>query len=332
MAASDHGRARALAMDVGHTPVMLRESLGLLAVRPGGCFVDATFGRGGHTLAIAEAVGPEGHVIALDCDHDAVAYGRRHIAPRYPNVEVLHGNFAVLDRIVKQTGRTRVDGVLLDLGVSSPQLAPTSGRGFSFSGDEPLDMRMDQSQGTTAAEALRSLPERDLAAVLRRYGDERHARRIARAIAVARAQKPILTTRQLAEIVRNAVPESHHGPTDPATRTFMALRIYVNNELQNLASGLLAAFRVTRISGRVVVLAYHSGEDRIVKQTFAGAQRGCICSPDAPICSCGRSPWGRVLTRRPIRPSEAEIAGNPRARSCRLRGALKIQEVPGNGR
>lgn len=313
-----------------HTPVMLCEAMGLLNVHRGGVFVDATLGGGGHTRALCEAVCDEGRVIALDKDLDAVAAARQDLAPRFPWLTLIHADFRSMAEVVGELCGNGVDGVLMDLGVSSMQLDPASGRGFSFQGDEPLDMRLDYTTGVDAARVLAQMDEQELEDVLRTYGEERYARRVARAIAHARAESPIRTTGQLAQIVRGVVPSSKDG-LDPATRTFMAIRIYVNQELEALNTGLLGALRILRPRGRLVVLAYHSGEDRVVKRFIATQAKGCTCPASAPICTCGGQPTLKPLVRRPLRPSPVEIAANPRARSCRLRAAEKLEESGTHG-
>jgi len=315
-----------------HEPVMLSEALGILAIRCGGAYVDATFGYGGHSSALCEAVGPCGTVIGLDRDPSAVERGRSHVVPLHPNLRVVHANFAEMAEVVRAEGFDEVDGVLMDLGVSSGQLDPDSGRGFSFASDEPLDMRMDTDRGRTAAEVLRDVDEDELTALLWRYADERHARRIARAVVEERARPPIVPPGRLARIVREAVPGGGRGERiDPATRTFMALRIHVNDEFASLERGLRGACQLLRRGGVLCVLSYHSGEDRIVKRFFAAGARGCVCPPELPVCQCGVRPWLDVLTRRPLRPTAEETERNPRSRSCRLRAARRTGEVPSDG-
>ncbi|MBD3175801.1 MAG: 16S rRNA (cytosine(1402)-N(4))-methyltransferase RsmH [Armatimonadia bacterium] len=309
---------------------MLQECLDLLAPQPGEVMLDATLGGGGHARALCEVVGESGRVIGLDKDPDAIDVAARGLAPHYPQLHVVHADFGEMAEVVAELSPGGVDGVLMDLGVSSMQIDPGSGRGFSFQGDEPLDMRMDPTRGESAAELLGRVDARELADILWRYGDERHSRRVARAVLDAHAEEPLRTTAQLADVVRDVVPPSRDG-LDPATRTFMALRIRVNRELDALAEGLDAAVEVLRHGGRLVVLAYHSGEDRIVKHLIAGEVRGCTCPPEIPVCMCGRTPTLTPLTKKPLRPSEAETRSNPRARSCRLRAAQRIRQEDGHG-
>ena len=310
----------------GHKPVMLREALGLLDLVKGGFYIDACLGDGGHALAICEVVGPCGAVVAIDRDPEAVRRVEARVGSSLPQLRLVHGNFAEMDAIARSQGFETVRGVLMDLGLSSVQLDPGSGRGFSFMGDEPLDARMDQSRGPTLADVIATIDESELAHILRRYGDEPLARRIAQAVVAERAASPIRTTGRLADVVRRAVGPST-GRIDPATRAFMALRIHLNSELECLSRGLAAAEHVLAGHGRLVVLSYHSGEDRVVKKHLAGSAKGCVCPPRAPVCVCGRKPTLRPLTRRPLRPSEEEVRDNPRARSCKLRAAERAEEA-----
>lgn len=310
----------------GHKPVMLREALGLLDLVKGGVYIDACLGDGGHALAICEVVGTCGAVVAIDRDPEAVQRVAARVGASLPQLRPAHGDFADMDTIARSQGFETVRGVLMDLGLSSAQLDPGSGRGFSFLGDEPLDARIDQSTGPTLADVIATIDQDELAHVLRRYGDEPRARAIARAIVAERAASPIRTTARLADVIRRAVGPSS-GRIDPATKAFMALRIHLNSEMECLERGLAAAERVLATHGRLVVLSYHSGEDRIVKRHLARAARGCICPPRAPLCTCGRKPTLRPLTGRPLRPGEEEVCDNPRARSCRLRAAERTEEA-----
>ncbi len=314
--------------DRPHNPVMLVETLGHLALREGAVCVDATFGYGGHSSALCEAVGPGGTVIGFDRDPDALAYGREHVLPGRPNLRLVHANFAEMGRGLAELGVESVDGVLMDLGVSSPQLDPERARGFSFEDAGALDMRMDPTRGMGLAELLDTTSESELARILYHYGDERNSRRIARAVLAAHRARPLANTAELAEVIRHAAPARGRERIDPSTRSLLALRIAVNDELGSLRRGLWAAFRLLRQGGVLVVLSYHSGEDRIVKQFLAAAARGCVCPPRVPVCVCGRAPWAEVLSRGAERPSEEEVASNPRARSCKLRAARRIGEVP----
>ncbi len=301
-----------------HLPVLLAEALAGLAVRADGIYLDATFGRGGHSRAILGCLGPEGRLLAMDRDPEAVAEGRR-LAAEEPRFEMLAGPFSMLDEALKEKGlRGAVDGILLDLGVSSPQLdAPE--RGFSFLHDGPLDMRMDPHSGISAAEWLADAPEREIEQVLRVYGEERRARRIARALVQARARGPIQGTRQLADLIAAAAPRREPG-RHPATRSFQAIRIHVNNELEEIDTALHTALEALKPGGRLAVIAFHSLEDRRVKRFIRRETRGGDLPKDLPVTADALTPRLRPIAG-PIRPGAAEVAANPRARSALLRVA-----------
>jgi 16S rRNA (cytosine1402-N4)-methyltransferase len=305
----------------GHVPVMLREVLDLLAPRDGGIYLDATFGGGGYTAAILGAA--DCTVFAIDRDPDAIARGAA-LAARHPGrLHLIEGRFGDMVDLLAARGVAALDGVAFDLGVSSFQLDEAA-RGFSFRAEGPLDMRMGRS-GTSAAHLVNTLDERALADLIRRFGEERHARRVARAIVRARTEAPITSTLRLAAIVRSAVPRSADG-IDPATRSFQALRISVNEELDELARGLSAAIGLLSPGGRIVAVAFHSLEDRIVKQAFAAAAgRTPGASRHDPAALAARpAPRLRLLTPKPLTPSADEAAANPRARSARLRAAERL--------
>jgi 16S rRNA (cytosine1402-N4)-methyltransferase len=290
-----------------HEPVMVAEVLEHLAPWRGGIFVDCTVGHGGHARALLDAGATR--MIALDRDPSALAEARSALAGYGPRLALVHSDYRKLDEVLDAQGVGTIDGVLADLGVSSMQLdAP--GRGFSFRRDEPLDMRMDATAGPTAADAIRDADERALADVIYEYGEDRHARRIARAIVEARTRAPIATTGQLADIVRRAVPRRGYTRIDPATRTFQAIRIWLNRELEGLDQFLAHAARRLASGGRLVIISFHSLEDRVVKHTLRALQ----ASGDAGIT---------VRTKRPVVPSQAEVERNPRARSAKLRAAEK---------
>jgi len=308
----------------GHVPVMLAEVLRHLAPRDGGRYADATFGGGGYTRAILDAASCT--VFAIDRDPDAIARGAA-LARLYPGrLHLIQGRFGAIVEMMNAQGISRLDGLVFDFGVSSFQLDQAE-RGFSFRAEGPLDMRMER-EGPTAADLVATLPQGELARILREFGEERHAGRVARAIVAARAEMPITTTGQLALIVRRAVPKSHDG-IDPATRSFQALRIAVNQELAEIEAGLSAAIALLAPGGRIVAVAFHSLEDRIVKRTLAAAAgraaqpgrhdpAGLLPRPRAQL---------RLLTRQPETPTEAECRANPRAQSAKLRAAEKIEEA-----
>lgn len=306
-------------MNAPHIPVMAAEALAALEPRDGGTYLDGTFGGGGYTKAILDAA--DCTVWALDCDPDAVERGRALIEHYEGRLTLLEGKFGAMIALLRDAGIDRLDGVVLDLGVSSPQLDDAA-RGFSFRGDGPLDMRMTRS-GPTAADIVNTLDEKALAMLIRELGEERHARRVARAIVAARGMAPIDSTVRLAQIVREALPYAKDG-IDPATRTFMALRIHVNDELGELDRGLAAAERLLRPDGRLVVVSFHSLEDRRIKNFLrirgGQAPRGSRHMPEA---NSGPAPTFQLIHRRGVTPSKAEIAANPRARSARLRAAIR---------
>jgi 16S rRNA (cytosine1402-N4)-methyltransferase len=291
-----------------HTPVLAAESLEWLRPGRGGLFVDCTVGLGGHARALLEAGATR--VIGLDRDLDALAMARAALSPWDERVELVHADYRCLDEVLDRRGVDLIDGALADLGVSSLQL-DAAGRGFSFQRDEPLDMRMDRTSGDTASDLLARSLEGELADAIYAYGEERFSRRIARAIVRARSEQPIDTTGRLAAIVRRAVPRHGHQRIDPATRTFQALRIWVNRELDGLDRFVEAAARRLREGARLVVISFHSLEDRIVKHTLRALENG-------------RDVGIRILTRKPVVPTGAEIDGNPRARSAKLRAAERV--------
>ena len=288
-----------------HEPVMVAEVLEHLAPARGGVFVDCTVGYGGHTRAMLHA--GASRVIGLDRDPDALGHAGAALASEASRVELVHSDYRRLDEILDARGITGVDGILADLGVSSMQL-DEAGRGFSFRRDEPLDMRMDRTSGLTASEMIRDADERTLADVIYEFGEDRHARRIARAIVEARDRSAVDSTGRLAEVVRRAVPRKGYSRIDPATRTFQAIRIWVNRELEGLDVFLTQAARRLRPDGRMAVIAFHSLEDRIVKHTLRSLQ----ATGDIGLT---------IRTKRPVVPSEAEVERNPRARSAKLRVA-----------
>jgi 16S rRNA (cytosine1402-N4)-methyltransferase len=310
----------------GHLPVLVEEVIAMLAPAPGSLHIDTTLGGGGHTERVLEAANPDGRVLGLDADPAAIARVEARLRPRFGDRLVLRqANFRDLAAVAPAAGFSAVDGCLFDLGLSSFQLADRE-RGFGFRAGGPLDMRFDPSRGVPASELLASLDTAELTALLRRYGEEPKAPRIARAIVDARRVAPITTAEELATLLERVLPPNPRirRRTHPATRTFQALRIAVNEELEALQAGLAAALDLLRPGGRLVVLSYHSLEDRIVKRFFQAERRGCVCPPELPVCVCGRNPRLRLVTSPSLTPTDAEIAANPRARSARLRAAERL--------
>lgn len=301
-----------------HVPVLLKEAVAALRPRPGGKYVDATVGLGGHAGALLAAAGPEVHLLGLDADPQALAGARGTLEPYGDAVLLVEANFRYLSEVAEQLEFSQVDGLLLDLGVSTLQLQGL-GRGFSFLRDEELDMRFSPAQRLTAADMVNTCPEQALADLIFRYGEEPRARRIARRIVASRS---VRTTGQLADIV--AAATGRRGRTHPATRTFQALRIAVNDELAALRDVLPQALSLLAPSGRLAIISFHSLEDRIVKEFYTTESRDCICPPTMPLCVCGHVARLRVITRRPLRPSLEEIAINPHSRSAKLRVAEKL--------
>jgi len=313
-------------MEAGHTPALAEEVMSTLAPARGSLQIDATLGGGGHTERILEATDPDGRLLGLDADGAAIARVDGRLRPRFGDRLVLRqANFREIATIAREAGFDQVDGALFDLGLSSFQLADTE-RGFGIRAGGPLDMRFDTSRGVPASELLASLDTNELTALFRRYGEEPKAGRVARAIVEARSTAPITTAEELAALVERVLPPNPRQPrrTHPATRVFQALRIAVNEELEALEAGLTAALDLLRPGGRLVVLSYHSLEDRIVKRFFAAERRGCVCPPELPVCVCGRNPRLRLVTRPSLTPTAAEIEANPRARSARLRAAERL--------
>jgi 16S rRNA (cytosine1402-N4)-methyltransferase len=307
-----------------HTPVMLEKVLQSLRCRPGGIYVDGTLGGGGHALAILENTAPDGLLIGIDRDDDALLESEKRLQPFGQRKILIKGNFADIGEILTNLNIRTVDGILLDLGVSSHQL-DTADRGFSFSLDAPLDMRMDQSSRYRAYDLVNLSPEKELRQVIRDYGEEPMAGRIARAISAKRASAPIRTTIELADVICRAVRrQGVRKKVHPATRTFQAIRIAVNQELSNLSTAMDAGIDQLGQGGRFSIISFHSLEDRIVKETFRSWEGRCQCPPGLPVCQCQREAKLRVLTRKPLRPEAGESETNPRARSARLRTAEKI--------
>lgn len=313
-----------MARPAAHRPVLLDEALELLAPRPGDVVVDGTLGAGGHSEALLEAVGPNGRVVGIDRDPRAIELAGARLSRFGSRFLALRGDHEDLLQLLEARGITAADRVLFDLGLSSMQV-DDPGRGFSFRHDGPLDMRMDPDRRPTAAELVATLAEEDLARLIRRYGEERRARSIARAIVRRREERPIVGTAQLAALVEQvAGPAARRFRIHPATRTFQALRIAVNREVDNLDRVVDDAVSLLRPGGRIAAIAFHSLEDRKVKHALKALADRCTCPPRLPICACGREDLIRVVTRKPVRPSVDEIDSNPRARSAKLRVAERL--------
>ena len=305
-------------MEYAHKPVLLRECLEGLNIRPDGIYVDGTLGRAGHSLEIAKRL-TAGRLIAIDRDGAALDAAPARLKDYLDRVVLVRGNFGDLDGILSGLGVDRVDGMLFDLGVSSPQL-DDAGRGFSYLQDAPLDMRMDRSAALTAKDVVNGWSQDELKRVLWQYGEERYAGLIAAAIVRERGQAPIETTGRLAEIILAAMPaRARREKQHPAKRSFQAIRIAVNDELGEVERMLAHALDLLNPGGRLAVISFHSLEDRLVKTAYAEWAKGCTCPPDFPVCVCGKTPRARPVGRRPITASEEELAGNPRARSAKLR-------------
>ncbi len=313
MAAVEHGGY--------HLPVLLDETIDALNVLPNGTYVDGTAGGGGHSYAIASRL-TDGRLFSLDQDPDAIAQASARLAGL--PATVVRRNFRYMDDVLREQGIDKVDGVLLDIGVSSHQLDEPE-RGFSYHTEAPLDMRMSQ-EGTTAADLVRDLSEFELADIFFRFGEEKFSRPIARAIVAAREAAPIVTTLQLAEIVKSAVPAAVRRDGHPARKVFQALRIAVNAELDCLSEALDIAFDRLKVGGRLAVITFHSLEDRMVKQRFLEFCKGCECPPEFPVCICGKTPAGRLVNKKPVEASAEELEKNPRSRSAKLRCIEKLHE------
>jgi 16S rRNA (cytosine1402-N4)-methyltransferase len=306
-------------MNEAHIPVLYQETLDLLQPRPGGRYIDGTVGAGGHAAAILQMSAPDGRLMAFDRDPEAITFAQQRLEDLAARTVFVNASFAAMGELAPAHGFSQVNGILLDLGLSSRQLAEAE-RGFSFLKEGPLDMRFDPAQAVTAADLINSLSEAELADIFWRYGEERHSRRLARLII---ANRPVTSTTQLAQLVANQSGR-RSGRIHPATRIFQALRIAVNEELAALETALPAAVELLAAGGRLGVISFHSLEDRAVKLFIRDMSRDCVCPPEQPVCTCTTSARLRSLTRKAIKPSEAEIIRNPRSRSARLRGAEKL--------
>jgi len=315
----------AVEIEEGHLPVMVEEVLESLAPAPGSFQIDATVGGGGHSLRVLEATNPDGRLLGLDADQAAIARTAKRLEVFGDRVTLRQTNFEHLGDAASEAGFVPAAGVLLDLGLSSNQLADHE-RAFSFRAEGPLDMRFDTSRGVPASALIAELDEQQLTTLFRQFGEEPHARRIARGIVSARSSKPIETGTQLADVVTAAAPAPPRGRrrVHPATRVFQALRIAVNKELETLPKALEAAVDVLGEGGRLAIISYHSLEDRIVKRFIAAERRGCTCPPELPVCVCGRLPRLALVGPQPRRPTQEEIDRNPRSRSALLRAARRL--------
>lgn len=306
-----------------HKPVLFTETIDSLDIRPDGFYIDGTAGGGGHSEAILKRL-TTGHLLSIDQDPDAIAACTARLS-KYPGSLIRRGNFSQMKELASDCGFTQADGILMDIGVSSHQL-DTPERGFSYHTDAPLDMRMSQ-EGPTAADLVNTLSWQQIAEIISRYGEDKSAARIAKAIVAARETAPIETTLQLADIIREAVPAAvRREPGHPARKTFQALRIAVNGELDRLSEGLDAAFSMLRPGGRLAIITFHSLEDRMVKRRMNDWCTGCTCPPDFPVCVCGKKPRAQLVYKKGLAPSPEELEENPRARSARLRVCIKLAQ------
>ncbi|MBS5428580.1 MAG: 16S rRNA (cytosine(1402)-N(4))-methyltransferase RsmH [Oscillospiraceae bacterium] len=311
-------------MEFQHKSVLLQECIDALNIRPDGIYLDGTLGGAGHSSQIARRLTEGGRLIGVDRDRTALAAAKERLAPYADRVTLVHSNFAEIDAILDSLGIPAVDGMLFDLGVSSPQLDDAS-RGFSYMADAPLDMRMDKDDALTAGEVVNTWPQGELRRILYDYGEERYAPQIAAAICRAREKAPVETTLELVDIIRSAMPaQALREKQHPAKRSFQAIRIAVNDELGAVSRMMQAAVGRLNPGGRLAVITFHSLEDRIVKSEMQQAARGCTCPPEFPVCVCGKKPLVKLVTRKPIVSGPAELEENPRARSAKLRVAEKL--------
>ncbi len=302
-----------------HKPVLLSEAIEALQAQPGKRYVDCTLGSGGHAAAILAKIMPDGQLLGIDADPKAIELAENSLAKHTESTILINANFANLEIICRESNFLPVDGILFDLGISSTQLE-VSERGFSFQNDGPLDMRFSPAQELTAADIINTMREDKLSQIIKDYGEESHSKRIARHIIKSR---PINSTLQLVTVVEKAIG-SRRGKIHPATKTFMALRILVNHEMENLAAALKQSIVCLKNQGRLVVISYHSLEDRIVKQFMQRESKGCLCPPDIPVCQCGHTPSLKIISNKVITPSLTEIKSNPRSRSAKLRVAERL--------
>ena len=309
-------------LEFKHKPVLLNECIEGLNIQKDGIYVDGTLGGAGHSKEIAKKLSENGLLIGIDRDEEALKAAKENLS-EFKNVKYIHGNHDNIKEILEEIRIEKVDGILLDLGVSSYQLDERN-RGFSYLGENELDMRMDKTQDLTAKMVVNTYKEEDLANIIYEYGEEKFSRQIAAQIVAAREIKPIETTTELAELIKKGVPAKMRREKNPCKKTFQAIRIAVNDELNCLSSALETAFASLNPGGRLVILTFHSLEDRIVKQAFAKWCTGCICPPEFPVCVCGHKPEGRLLHRKPLTATAEELARNPRSHSAKLRSIEKL--------
>lgn len=311
-------------MEFHHVSVLLKEAIEGLRIKPDGIYVDGTLGGGGHSLEIAERLGENGKLVAIDQDEMAIRAGAERLAPFGDKVTVVRNNFCNVKEVLTELGISGIDGMLLDLGVSSYQL-DTKERGFSYRFDAPLDMRMDQRQSLTAKEIINGYDERELFRIIRDYGEDKFAKNIAKHIVMARKKKEIETTEELNEIIKAAIPaKMREKGGHPSKRTFQAIRIECNRELEVLKEALNGMVELLNPGGRLCIITFHSLEDRLVKTAFKTAANPCICPPEFPVCVCGRKSKGKVITGKPVLPGKEELVVNPRAGSAKLRIFEKV--------
>ena len=314
-------------MEFKHVSVLLQETIDGLAVKPDGIYVDGTTGGGGHSYEICKRLGENGRLIGIDQDMDAIHAATERLHEYADKVTIVHSNYQDIDSVLRGQGISGVDGIVLDLGVSSYQL-DNAERGFTYREDTPLDMRMDQSQTMTAKDIVNEYSEMELFRIIKEYGEDSFAKNIAKHIVLARQQKPIETTGELNEIIKAAIPAKvRQNGGHPSKKTFQAIRIELNRELDVLEQSLDKMIGLLNPGGRLAVITFHSLEDRIVKNIFRRNMNPCICPPEFPVCTCGRIPTGRVVTRKPIIPDETEIEHNKRAKSSKLRVFEKAQDI-----
>lgn len=310
-------------MEYDHVPVLLAEVLKQLNLHRGSTVIDCTLGGAGHAGAALDLVTPKGFLLGIDKDEAAINVAGERLARFSQQIKLVRDDYVGINRIIPQTGLSLVDAILFDLGVSSFQLDSPE-RGFSYRLEGPLDMRMDKRAKLTAADVVNKYSQKDLTQVLKEYGEEKWASRIAKFVVEARKRKPLATTSELIKIIKDAVPASARRTKHPAKKIFQALRIEVNQELTHLEKAIRDSVKWLKSGGRIAIISYHSLEDRVVKKTFDDLAKGCICPPQLPVCRCGREPVLKVLTKKPVRPSEEEIKANRRSRSAKLRVAEKI--------